>query len=260
MVTEPPEALGLTDSYKCQCSAKKAAAQTEIADQAPPIWLQQMMELMMVGNIAAAWPTGAFFTPISSIVEPLPLLPPLSPIKSPLNVQARQQTSLLFMSGLLFLSMMCHTRLPRLWSFCMHLKIKILWIWRISLTLMRRRLSCLLEWQLALPSESFVTLRKISLATGQNELIGSKCSLRISICHNFLLLHFCISFLSHIIYHIVSTTFPSCCIFSFIFLWIILSHSTISVLHPYFANLLHIPHTYFIHNHNDDNSPVPFLL
>jgi len=204
MVTEPPEALGLTDSYKCQCSAKKAAAQTEIADQAPPIWLQQMMGLMMVGNIAAAWPTGAFFTPISSIVEPLPLLPPLSPIKSPLNVQARQQTSLLFMIGLLFLSMMCHTRLPRLWSFCMHLKIKILWIWRISLTLMRRRLSCLLEWQLALPSESFVTLRKISLATGQNELIGSKCSLRISICHNFLLLHIIsVTYhLSYCLYHI----------------------------------------------------------
>ena len=60
MVTEPPEALGLTDSYKHQHSAKKAAAQTEIADQAPPIWLQQMMELMMVGNIAAAQPTGAF--------------------------------------------------------------------------------------------------------------------------------------------------------------------------------------------------------
>ena len=82
MVTEPPEALGLTDNYRRQRTAKKAAAQTEMNDQSgPPTWIRDLMSVVVAGSV------GNMAARSMAVVQPA-----AGPITTNSDVRARAQS------------------------------------------------------------------------------------------------------------------------------------------------------------------------
>ena len=100
LLDTPPDALNLTDVVPRQHSAKKALAKSQMESSNMPEWMQQLMGMMLVGNIATnnrmlsinppltpapvSTPSHYDQMPLTPLPPPLPSKRPASPFEYPM--------------------------------------------------------------------------------------------------------------------------------------------------------------------------------